>query len=523
MTTTVGFATHGETLKLLYDAFGMLPRKKARFDDFDETDKKTLQKQLARLASEDGNLVENYNKAITAFRQLLAKYLTDQGQADALSMMIEEIDQIYAEMIRTEGTYLDESESLRYFISIKAVPTFVMVLSRSMLRFGIDEAKGISADDVFWYLPTWEPNGRLTMPLAKVVRRAYAACGTSQKQFHCPGRISDPTEPEKQQNLDSAINWTRGKTLPSLPALMTNFNESFAALSKYNRPVELEMQTTILTSLVYARAATFIAQLIQDAYGTAYLEDVCWQIRQMNQFLQEEVQEFKAKVVPIVARQRSNERARIVWFDACADHECFVRDKSMKVQEKLLELHKARPCKPFRPEVLDALVSKFGNFAVHANTDRLRRQANFTPPTGFQEMLFSGFDIKGQSETTLEQIDEFEQRLANWKLQDTLCWLPPWLRGVYHYRREDFAAAFPHYEVAFEQAKYRAGGHQYKLVNQFVELAAKNDKAFPFKKGVDWATYIGLEIRWLRDKEPTQENLDFARYMMKVANYAHQL
>ena len=193
------------------------------------------------------------------------------------------------------------------------------------------------------------------------------------------------------------------------------------------------------------------------------------------------------------------------------------------MQEKLLELHKERPCQPFRPEVLDALVSKFGNFAVDANTDRLRRQATFMPPTGFQEMLFSGFDIKGQSETTLEQIDEFEQRLANWKLQDTLCWLPPWLRGVYHYRREDFAAAFPHYEGAFEQAKYRAGGYQYKLVNQFVELAAKNDKTIPFNKGVDWATYIGLEIPWLRDKEPTQEDLDFARYMMKVANYAHQL
>jgi hypothetical protein len=283
------------------------------------------------------------------------------------------------------------------------------------------------------------------------------------------------------------------------------------------------MQTSILTSLVYARVATFIAQQIQDAYGTAYLEDVCRQIRQMTKFLQEEVQEFKGQVVPIVARQRSNERARLVWFDACTDHQYFVRDKLTKVQEKLLELHTERPCQPFRPEVLDALVSKFGNFAVHVNTDRLRRQATFTPPTGFQEMLFSGFDIKGQSETTLEQIDEFEQRLANWKLQDTLCWLPPWLRGVYHYRRKDFAAAFPHYEVAFEQAKYRAGGYQYKLVNQFVELAAKNDKTIPFKKGVDWATYIGLEIRWLRDKEPTQENLDFARYMMKVANYAHQL
>lgn len=523
MTTPVGFATHGETLKLLYEAFGVLPRKEARFEDFDETDKKTLQKQLARLASEEGNLVENYKKAVTAFSQLLAKYLPEQGQSDALSMMIEEMDQMYAEMIRAEGTYLDKSESLRYFISIKAIPTFVMVLNRNKLRFGIDEDKGISADDIFWYLPTWEADGRLTMPLEKVVRGAYAACGTSQKQFHCPGRITDPTEPAQQQNLDNAINWTRGKTLPSLPALITNFKESFAALSDYNRPVELDTQKSILTSLVYARAATFIAQLIQDAYGTAYLEDVCRQIRQMTQYLQEEVQEFKGQVVPIVARQFTDEQARFIWFNACRDQEYFVRDKLTKVQAKLLELHEERPCQPFRPEVLDALVSKFGNFAVYANTDRLRRLAAFTPPTGFQEMLFSGFDIKGHSETSLEQIDEFEQQLAKLELQNTLCWLPPWLRGVYYYRREDFAAAFPYYEVAFEQAKYKAGSYQYKLVNQFVELAAKNDKTIAFKKGVDWATYIGLKIRWLRDKEPTQENLDSVRYMMKVANYSHQL
>lgn len=51
----------------------------------------------------------------------------------------------------------------------------------------------------------------------------------------------------------------------------------------------------------------------------------------------------------------------------------------------------------------------------------------------------------------------------------------PWLRGVYHYRREEFEAAMPHFQAAFENAKYRAGKNQYKLVNQYVEVAAKND------------------------------------------------
>lgn len=523
MTTTVGYATHGETLKLLYDAFGVLPRKEAGSDGLDEKDKKTLQKQLTRLASEDGNLVENYEKAIAAFGALLPKYLTEDRHSEASSLMFRKMDQIYAEMIRTEGTYLNKSESLRYFISIKAVPTFVMALNRNMLIFGIDENKSICVGDVFWYLPTLESDGRLVMPLEKVLRWAYAVCEVSQKQFHCPGRISDPIEPAKQQNLDNAVNWTRGRTLPSLPALIANFKESFSALAEHGCSVKPEVQTSIFTALVYARVATFIAKQIQDAYGEAYLDNVCQQVRQMTHFLKEEVEEFKDQIAPMIAQQTSYERAFLLWMEACAHHEYFVGDKVMKVRETLLGLHAERPFQPFRPVVLDTLVSKFGNFAVHANTERFIQQTNFLPPVGFPEMLSIGFDLKNQSETTLEQINEFEVCLANNNLQETLCWLPPWLRGVYHYRLKDFAAAFPHYEDAFERAKYRAGENQYKLVNQFVELAAKNDKAVPFKKGVDWAAYIGLKIRWLRDKEPTQENLDFARYMMKRADYAHQL
>ena len=49
----------------------------------------------------------------------------------------------------------------------------------------------------------------------------------------------------------------------------------------------------------------------------------------------------------------------------------------------------------------------------------------------------------------------------------------PGLRGVYRYRKDQFETAMPHFQEAFENAKYRAGRNQYKLVNQYVELAAK--------------------------------------------------
>ncbi|MNP11145.1 hypothetical protein D3C76_1033190 [compost metagenome] len=80
-----------------------------------------------------------------------------------------------------------------------------------------------------------------------------------------------------------------------------------------------------------------------------------------------------------------------------------------------------------------------------------------------------------------------------------------------------------YYQVAFDYAKYRAGKQQYDLVNQYVEVAAKNDKWQWFKKGVEWAQYLGIKVRWLRDDEPTEEKLKYVYRMLKIARYDHQM
>ena len=44
-----------------------------------------------------------------------------------------------------------------------------------------------------------------------------------------------------------------------------------------------------------------------------------------------------------------------------------------------------------------------------------------------------------------------------------------------------------------------------------------------FKKGIEWAQYFGIEIRWLRNGEPTEENLKFVYEMMNIVSYGHQM
>lgn len=50
--------TECELVKLAFDAFGVLLRKEASHDKIDQTQKKTIQKQLARLSQEEGGLLD---------------------------------------------------------------------------------------------------------------------------------------------------------------------------------------------------------------------------------------------------------------------------------------------------------------------------------------------------------------------------------------------------------------------------------------------------------------------------------
>lgn len=143
------FATHGDVLKFLYAAFGILPRKEAHCADFDETDKKTLQTRLARLAKEKGGLHDNYQSAADRFRDLLRAYLPTPGHAEEVSMTLYDLDAVYAAMIREEGTYLPRRESLQYFISMKAIPHFVLALNRSLLVTGAYAPDGVWSADPF--------------------------------------------------------------------------------------------------------------------------------------------------------------------------------------------------------------------------------------------------------------------------------------------------------------------------------------------------------------------------------------
>lgn len=143
----------------------------------------------------------------------------------------------------------------------------------------------------------------------------------------------------------------------------------------------------------------------------------------------------------------------------------------------------------------------------------------FHMPAGFPQGLSDGFDLKDRIDCSDEDIDQYVLQLQGENVESCLNWMEPWLRAVVRYRKEEYESAFHHIESAFERARYSAGRNQYYLVNQFIELSAKTDRWKSFKKGVEWAQYLGLPIRWLGDQEPTEEALRGVFALMKRAKY----
>lgn len=520
------FATQGELAKLAYDALGVLPRKGSRRtskeasrDGIDETQKKAIQKQLARLAEEEGGLLLNFGQVIQTLSSILTAYLPSIQIMSAIGDPLDDLLEAYSRLVREEGTYLSKAETLRYFISTKAIPLLVVSLNQSLLKHRIADMGLDTPEDKFWYLPTVADDGSLVLPLAKVMRWVYACCDLSQTQFHYPGKSPRSNNNTLQQNLDNAIKWTRGPRLPALPALFRNFEESFAALAQSGREIPKELQASALVALMVARVSSYLAREITAAYDRQYLADVCNQFRDYALWIADDVNEFKAVLEEQIRQEEPSEIAQAIWFASWDRYWDFFYARLRGAVGTLQQLQET----VLGEDCIEKLKGQYGPFAVLSIQDLIQRHSAFFPPHGFAELLFKGFDLKSSPATQLNQIDEYAAQVAAYGLDEQLCWMVPWLRGVYHYRKEEFEAAMPHFQAAFENAKYRAGKNQYKLVNQYVEVAAKNDDRRGFKKGIEWAQYLGIKIRWLRDDDPTEEKLDYVCYMLKIARYDHQM
>lgn len=520
----IGFPSQGELIKFVFDAAGLLATKRNELEGLDETTKKSIQTALRRLASEDGSLSERFAEMTELLNGALIGSIPQPKVILASGDVLFDLFGVYNAVIRDDGTYLGKTETIRWIISRYLVPRLALSVNKHLLAYNVAADKLITPQDSQWFLPSIDGES-ITWPLKKVMRWAYDLCGCSHTHFHHPDKNTEVAEAQLQQNLDNAANWLADKGLPSLGALLWNFDRSFESLRscknpKHRRDIPDLAKRSIRVALLIARISTYVCKELQRHLGATFLAETIEQYRRHSAWIAADTTVIQRSVAEYLAQNDVPPEELDRLWRVVSDH--FWRrlaENEVHSGHLLHRLFEQSANGMLPEEEIQRLTEQYGKFLVLAEMEAWERQRQMTPPEAFQGQLLAGFDLKKCPTTTHEEIDQYAEMLKANGVEDLLPWMVPWLRGVLLYRSENFEAAFSHFQLAFEKAKYCAGNKQYDLVNRYVELSAKTDHWREFKKGVHWAKYLGISIRLLRDDEPTDENLRPVFRMMKKITY----
>jgi hypothetical protein len=332
-----------------------------------------------------------------------------------------------------------------------------------------------------------------------------------------------PTQQER--NWENAQNWKLSKSLPSAAELIWTFNNSIELLKKDNKTdafvnIDKHMQENFQLILFIARASTFIFKQIVGVYGISFTNQICEKFKKQSANIDADFQHFELHLKGKLFR---------AYLPSLLDEICqsethrFITEYA-SAQTYLVKSLEAisfeAQCEMFEDgKKIERLERQFGKFTVSSIAEKLLTPKFNEPPNDFAKFVLKGIELKNDKNISLDAIARYESDLDKSNLKCALPWMTHWMKGAYHYRRQEYKLAFPFFQEAFSKAKYCAGNNQYKLVNQFVEVAAKNNKRKEFNKAISWAQYLGIEIRWLRKDPPTEEKLDFVFAIMQKAEY----
>ena len=518
---SVGYPTQGEVLRFLYNAAGVLPEKRDHAP-LDETKRKAIQKSLQRLAAEEGELEENFGEMYKQLAYLVAGYVELAPANLAVGEVVSDLLDVYQRAIRDEGTFLSTPATLRWLIRDRWVPAAAVSVARNITLFGLRPLAPYLPRASRWFLPVWADGGPI-WPLQKVMRWVYTRSGLSQTQFHYPGRDADESNFERRRALENAQNWLQARSLPSAAALRWTFDQAFdewpssepGTSDLLGQPARMH-QEGVRVALFLARSANFVCQEIAAQFGEDFLKQVCDLFERDLTLALRETAGVEGLIGDLAEQHRASpldpalrSHAVELWNDSLGS----------RVQHAGVELDRLYQANALTGEALEELVKTCGELPVVPVADMLRRPRGNEIPSGFEAALLEGLRLSKDQKLSSEQIDRYEADLQAKGVAPILPWMVPWLRFLTSYRNEDDARAWAWISQAYEEARYRAGSNQYKVVNHYVELAAKVQDRVAFRRGVNWARYVGVQVRWLRDRDPTPENLEFAMEALRRCRY----
>jgi hypothetical protein len=516
----VGYPTQGDIIRFLYKAAGVLPEKRDPTPALDDRQRRNLQKALERLATEECNLDENFGEAIRKLAYLVAGHIECESLNLAVGEVVFELIDVYRQVLREEGTYLAKRETLRWLIADRWAPAAAVSIARQITRFDLRTLAPYFPESPRWFLPDVGAD-KPTWPLAKVMQWIYAQANLSQTQFHYPQREASAGDDGRERDLENAQNWTRGRNLPSAAALRWTFDRAFeayqlGALNRCGMSVTPLHRDGARMALFLARCATYVTSEIRAHFGEEFLMRVCQIFERTLALALEETRRVETFIDELARDGSCSSRDFGLRNDAVK----FWDDElKMRAQRASSDLQALQESDALSSAEIEQLVHKYGPLVVLPTIEWLKAPRHHEIPSGFAQALLDGQSLSADRELSHDRIDTYESCGQALGVTPLLPWMVPWLHFLVCYRQEDYAHAWDWISIAYEGARYRAGSSQYKIVNHYIELAAKMNKRRAFVKGLEWARYIGMSVRWLRDKELTPENIDFVMDMMKRVSY----
>jgi len=526
--TEISFPTIGEVVREIFNCSGLLPQKEDPNNSMlSASDKKTLQMQLKRLADESSKIDGKLDELLITLKKLLIKAIPNERVACMVMEFVEEILVTYKAVLKDDGTYLSKKKTTQWFIKVYLLDRLVISFYKNYLRFNVVDEKINVPELISWALP--ETNSKkTTWPLAHAWKLIYSSLSISQLAFHYPDKRKEDNK--ATQNLDNAQRWVAGKQLPSISSLYANLDYSLELLNnskdaKTHRVVNAKQVNEFKLMLFIARAATFFFKEVQRSFGDDFLLNVCTHIKgqsgrllRINKKIEKDLDSIKADYINLTAAENDEINYQYVgqfWQRYAAQQQA-----GASVLQDYIEADAFKNVS--EREVAMVHISCVGPLQAYSLLEAGKFNIREKMPTSFPELFGKGLKLKN-SISSLTQAEKFKSELKSKGLEGTLGWLSDWCYANFYYRREDNVNANTFYKKAFSKAKYSAGGHQYKLVNQYIESCAKSNKYRDMKKAVAWANYLGIKVRWLRgwDDPESEESLNGLFNLMGQDNFRY--
>lgn len=514
----------GDITKALFDHSGVLPKKnECTGIVIDEKTKKSIQTQLRRLAQEKSELTSNLLELCDRIAAFILEATRCPRVMNACLQTVDDAFVQYKDFLRGDGTFLSKQDSAKWLIKNKLLDRFILSYQKNMLKFNVSASNYISPSDRFWWLPDITTQS-IKWPIAKAFDWIYSIAKTNQTHFHFPD-FGFADNYRLSQNLENASRWSTGRNIPSWASLLKNLNDSLIAMeqaqSNHQRVVDAKSRDSFRTILFIARFSTSVFIKLERQFGLEFLLEITTHIKKQDHRLSKIHNYFKRVVATGIHSQpiKDQDSIDVIWFE---ETNAFWESRVLDIQygsECINTRFVDKRQDGFNVNDLKYFLRYLDSFNLCLLLKQVRNDTENLAPPRYFELIRKGLTVRKSPDTSYEVIAEFVEEVKNSELEVSLLWLTSWMWGTYHYRRAEDNLAFPFYLRAFENGKYAAGHNQYLLVNQFVECCAKNNKWREFKKGIAWANYLGIDVRWHRGFDESEDRLKNTFDMLKIAHY----